>query len=203
MEKALIIEKGQNILNTFNYPNYLGSLASMRNLIASYDGKQNEFYRAIDEVNGKSPLALDNYKSILRGFIDTVKNDLMFEVSFTRKLKIETVNEYLKQAEYILNKKDMHPAVAAFLIGASLEEFLRNWLVDENMPIPAKPSIDIYALALLGKDFLSKQDHKDILSWAGLRNDAAHGYWDKVKDREQIKLMLYGVNSFINRYSKT
>lgn len=37
---------------------------------------------------------------------------------------------------------------------------------------------------------ISKQDVKDINSWAGLRNHAA---WDEVSDKKRVSLMLAGV----------
>jgi hypothetical protein len=43
---------------------------------------------------------------------------------------------------------------------------------------------------------------KDITSWGGLRNHAAHGEWDEVKDRQRISIMLEGVNLFMRKYSE-
>ena len=48
----------------------------------------------------------------------------------------------------------------------------------------------------------SWQDIKDITAWAGLRNDAAHGEWEEVKDRSKISLMLEGVNLFMRKYGE-
>lgn len=42
---------------------------------------------------------------------------------------------------------------------------------------------------------------KDITSWIGTRNDAAHGNWNYVEDRNRIKLMLEDVNLFLRKYS--
>ncbi len=42
---------------------------------------------------------------------------------------------------------------------------------------------------------------KDITSWAGLRNHAAHGEWDEVKDKTRVSIMLEGVNLFMRKYS--
>jgi hypothetical protein len=47
---------------------------------------------------------------------------------------------------------------------------------------------------------ISKQDAKDILSWGGLRNHAAHGEWDQVSDKQRVQLMLEGVNLFMRKY---
>ena len=65
----------------------------------------------------------------------------------------------------------------------------------------AKPGIDAYSKVLRGADVISKQDAKDITSWAGIRNHAAHGEWDQVSDRARIRLMLEGVNLFMRQKS--
>ena len=48
---------------------------------------------------------------------------------------------------------------------------------------------------VLGEQVATKQDIKDITSWSGLRNHAAHGEWDLVSDRRQVDLMLQGVEA--------
>lgn len=199
MNKEEIIAAGNKILERFNYPNFHGCIAQARILFIAFGGKQNEFIKASNKINLDGVLAIDQYKSLIGSFIETVENDLISNFSITRLYKTETVNQYLLQAENLLQKKDLHPAAAVVLIGASLEEFLRNWVSDENIKLPSKPSIDTYALLLKENNLLDKQDHKEIQVWGGLRNDAAHGYWDKVSDRDKIELMLIGVNSFIRK----
>ena len=99
-------------------------------------------------------------------------------------------------------KLDVPQATAAVLIGASLEEFLRNWIIDQNLNTEnAKPTIDNYAKILKEVGLIDKQDIKEITSWAGLRNDAAHGHWELVSSHEKINYMLIGVNLFIKKHS--
>ena len=96
----------------------------------------------------------------------------------------------------------MHPAAPAALIGASLEEFLRN-LVDAHgfLEKISKPGIDAYAKTLKTNDLINAQDMKDITSWAGIRNSAAHGKFEDLS-KDQINLMLQGINLFMRKYSK-
>lgn len=47
---------------------------------------------------------------------------------------------------------------------------------------------------------ITKQDIKDITSWAGIRNHAAHGEWDEVDDKKRIAVMLEGINLFMRKY---
>ena len=97
----------------------------------------------------------------------------------------------------------MHPAAPAVLGGAALEEFLRNWIEEANLPLGnKKASIDTYTGLLREADLITKQDAKDITAWAGIRNHAAHGEWDEVKDKQRIQLMLEGINLFMRKYTK-
>ena len=74
------------------------------------------------------------------------------------------------------------------------------WVEAESLSIGnSKPGIDAYSKTLRAADLLSKQDAKDITSWAGARNHAAHGEWDEVSDRNRIRLVLAGVNLFIRQ----
>jgi hypothetical protein len=61
--------------------------------------------------------------------------------------------------------------------------------------LKARPGIGAYAKALLGSELVDKQDMKDLTSWAGIRNDAAHGNWGQVSDAARIRLMLEGVGA--------
>lgn len=145
---------------------------------------------------------LSDLHKILNSFKEYVNDDLLKNISLEREIQIETVSDYLEQAEKLLNSKNFHPASAAVIIGASLEEFLRNWLEELNEDMTElKLSLDSYSKQLRKRELISKQDLKDITSWAGIRNDAAHGNWDSVSDRNRIKLMLEGVNLFMRKYS--
>jgi hypothetical protein len=64
-----------------------------------------------------------------------------------------------------------------------------------------KPGLDAYTQILREAELISKQDAKDITSWGGVRNHAAHGEWEQVADRNRVRLMLEGVNLFMRKYS--
>jgi len=203
MDKEKILRIGNQLKGQVNHPNFWGSVAEIRNLISAYVGKNNSFYEAIDKVRITAPYSTDHLNTILEGFLRAVENDLISNVSYERKLKIEVVNDILDQAEQLLDKEEFHPATAAVLIGASLEEFLRNWGHEQNLIDDSKKtSIDTYAKSLRQQNLIDAQDYKEITAWGGLRNNAAHGKWDLVNNREKIKIMLQGVNLFIRKYSE-
>ena len=202
MDKEIILKIGNELKKDNYYYGFQGKAAEIKNLISSYCGKNNPFYEAADKLKMVATFSTEQLNSILSAFLRSVENDLISNVSYERKLKIEVVNDYLAQAEELLENEDFHPAVSAFLIGASLEEFLRNWVVEQNLDLAnQKPSIDSYATLLKKNDHITKQELKDIGSWAGNRNNAAHGTWNLVDNKEKINLMLAGVNLFIKKYS--
>ena len=202
MDKEKVVKIGQKLINTINYPNRPGVLSECKNLISNYCGKNNIFYQEIEKIEWENVYAFDNFNALIRSFLNSVEDDLISKASHERKIKIEVVGEFLDQAEGLLQDNKFHPAVSSVLIGASLEEFLRNWVFDENISMENKKlGIDTYATQLKSFGLIDKQDYKDITSWAGLRNDAAHGHWDLVNDKEKIGLMLQGVSLFIKKYS--
>lgn len=204
MEKEEIIKHAKRIYEATN-TNSTGSLVQAQEFLKTYAGSDNQFLKLLLEVD-PSKLAVDavknRTKSVLASFMEYVENDLLRAISLEREIQLETVSDYLDQANGLLNDKKVHPASAAVIIGASLEEFLRTWLEEENVDLhEIKNSIDSYCQELRKLNLLSKQDIKDIISWGGIRNDAAHGHWENVEDRQRIRNMLEAVNLFIRKYS--
>ena len=138
--------------------------------------------------------------AIVHSFTEYLRAGLATGVSPERQAQLDVVSDLLGQANSLLEDAKYHPAAAAILIGACLEEFLRTWVDAESLSIgKSKPGIDAYSKALRGAELISKQDMKDITSWAGVRNHAAHGEWEQVSDRNRIGLALEGVNLFMRQ----
>ncbi|SHF41218.1 hypothetical protein SAMN05444483_1019 [Salegentibacter echinorum] len=203
MKKEELIQQANKILAEVN-SNYYGTKAQATEFLKNYAGTNNSFVPAIEKIpySSNTSFMKMQLEGILRSFVEYVENGLLRNLSLEREIQIETVSDYLSQAETLLNDKNVHPVAPAVLIGASLEEFLRNWLEDEETDLSQiKLSLDSYTKELRKHNLISKQDVKDITSWGGTRNDAAHGHWENVSDRNRIKLMLEGVNLFMRKYS--
>lgn len=202
MDKEIILQIGREIRSNKSHYAFEGRVAEFKNLINIYCGKNNSFYEAVDKLRITATWSDEQLESIINAFLRSVEFDLISNVSFERKLKTTVVNDFLDQADVVLQKLEFHPAVAAFLIGASLEEFLRNWVIEQNLYVEGQRStIDTYAIALKKIELIDKQDYKELTAWAGIRNNAAHGNWDLVNDRDKINMMLAGVSIFIRKYS--
>ncbi len=181
-------------------PRAEGARAQVCEFLRTYAGANSSFLDAALRSSGFDNYLVAQLTAVLDGFIEYARAGLHTKISPERRAQIDVVSDMLGQAQDLLDASNCHPAAAAVLIGASLEEFLRNWVESEALPLPdSSPSIAIYTGVLRKAELISKQDQKDITSWAGLRNHAAHGEWDKVSERERILLMLSSVNLFIRQ----
>lgn len=204
MTKEEIIEHSKRIIaNTQN--NSHGGLTQAREFLRISAGEDSSFYKTLAQINSNATdgFKINRVNGVLKSFMEFVESGLLRSVSLEREIQIETVSDYLDQAQSLLNDNKVHPAAPAVIIGASLEEFLRTWLEDDGFDLlTIKNSLDAYSTELKRQEKITKQDLKDIVSWGGTRNDAAHGQWQNVEDRNRIKLMLEGVNLFIRKYSE-
>lgn len=176
-----------------------GAKAEVVEFLRIMAGPKSAFYQ---NANFKSSTSdYDTLVSLLEAFRDFVAAGLLEALSPERRAQLDVVNDFMEQADELLNAKDVHPAAAAMVIGATLEEFLRTRANQDTLSLGSrKPSIQAYADLLRDQGVLDKQDMKDVTAWAGLRNHAAHGDWDQVKDRDRIRLMLEGVNLFLRKH---
>jgi len=176
--------------------------AQVCEFLRAYAGTKSAFLKQAEAAHGFASYLVTTLDSILKSFVEYIHAGLATGISPERKAQLDVVSDILGQANSLLEDDRYHPAAAAILIGASLEEFLRTWLEAEGLAIgSSKPGIDAYCKTLRAADLISKQDAKDVTSWAGIRNHAAHGEWDQVSDRARIRLMLEGVNLFMRQKS--
>lgn len=203
MDKNELINQANRIKQLNSEDTRTSTLVEAKEFLKIYGGKDNEFYKRLDLPIKSWPDLQFRIDQVLDAFIRYVENGLLRTVSLEREIQIDTVSDYLEQAENLLNTDSIHPAAATIIIGASLEEFCRNWLEEQDVDVTSiKMTLDSYSNELLSKKLITKQDKKDINSWGGLRNSAAHGKWNEVENKEVIKLMLQGVNLFLRKYGK-
>lgn len=187
-------------------------LSEALEFLRTFAGEKTAFYKQLLERTKKIPIDTEwNFnpdkiprlvKGALDAFIRYAEKGLLNGVTIQRQAEINVVSDILSQAKMLLDTKGIHPASPCVVAGAALEEFLRNWIDEQDLSSgKSKLSIDSYSKILYDKELIGKQDVKDISAWAGLRNYAAHGDWDKVNDKEKIQLMVDGISLFIRKYS--
>ena len=203
MKNQELIEAGKKIINTHIRGSEYAKLAEAKEYLRTFAGEDSEIYLALRNAWIGTNEIDDHVSQYIGAFIRYIENGLLNSLSPERQAQIDVVSDFLSQAETLLGQKDVHPAAPTVLIGASLEEFLRNWVeaTPELSIGDQKPGIEAFASTLRKADLVTKQDVKDITSWGGMRNDAAHGIWENVNDKQKITLMLQGVNLFMRKYS--
>jgi hypothetical protein len=174
--------------------------AQVCEFLRQYAGSKSAFVKRAEAAQGYDSYRVATLTAILDSFIEYLSAGLGAAMSPERRAQLDVVSDVLAQAQSLLDDEKQHPAAAAMLIGAALEEFLRTWVEASGLSIGnSKPGIDAYTKTLRTAELIEKQDVKDITSWAGTRNHAAHGEWEQVSDRNRIRLMLEGVNLFMRQ----
>jgi hypothetical protein len=205
MNNEDLLKQAKRIVDGSQAAGPYGAYAEATEFLRVYAGERSIFFQklhALKSETSRSYLA-EVVGGTLNAFIRFVENGLIDGISIERKAQIDVVSDFLEQANVLLDSKEVHPAAPTVIIGASLEEFLRTWIEEASLDLEGqKPGLDTYAKVLREAELITKQDIKDITSWGGLRNHAAHGGWDEVNDRSKISIMLDGVNLFMRKYGK-
>lgn len=193
-----------NTINGQDYAKFRGLHARVSDFLISFAGKNSPF---LSQVEGSLPtdraLAGQYLAEILKAYIAHLEAGFVRGLSPKRQAEIDVTSDFLEQAQGLLKSNKVHPAAPAVLIGASLEEFLRNWVEDVGLSLGNKrASLDAYSSTLREAELITKQDAKDIAAWTGIRNHAAHGEWAELGGTDRVRLMLDGVNLFMRRYSE-
>lgn len=124
--------------------------------------------------------------------------------TLTSLVAAEVFSGLLDMAAYYI--RDGHKDAAAVVTGAALESHLRKLAERSNVEISetTKNGDVVLKKASRLNDDLQKAgiynslDHKQINAWQGIRNDAAHGHFDRY-GKDQVSLMVDGVTSFVAR----
>lgn len=207
MEREEVIQHAKQMIAPIGQSTAAGAYAKTYAFLRTYAGAKSAFLETLKTIEPK--LGVDSYalashvRRVLGGFVEYLEAGLDEGVSPERRAQLDVVSDFLEQANALLESKDVHPAGPAMLVGATLEEFLRTWAEAVELPMGnRKPGLETYTHLLRDADLITKQDAKDITSWGGIRNHAAHGEWAEVSDKNRIRLMLEGVNLFMRKYEQ-
>jgi hypothetical protein len=120
--------------------------------------------------------------------------------SLPELIHADLFGDFLEMATYLLDGG--YKDAAAVIAGSTLEGHLRRLgekssieITDgEGRPLKA----DRLNADLVKAQAYEKTDQKAITAWLGLRNDAAHGDYEKY-EAAQVSLMIAGIRDFIRR----
>jgi len=205
------IEEIENILpiNSKEWTNFIcySFFITTIQFVKNYIGENTEFYKALSEANKNHSTDSENKKAwtakeVLKSIKDYLALNLVLFTSEKYNIRIDIISDFMNQAVNLANDKKFHPAASAILMGASLEEYLKELAEKQEINLDGiKMTIDPISKKLYEENIINKQDLKDITSWAGIRNDATHGNFDEVNDRKRILNAIEGVNLFMRKYN--
>jgi len=93
---------------------------------------------------------------------------------------------------------------ATVIAGGALESHLRH-LCTRASVTPKAHSISGYEQALAterkaGREIISANDGKNVTSWGGWRNDAAHTPATFTRSKAEVRVLVEGIRQFVSRY---
>jgi hypothetical protein len=142
--------------------------------------------------------AIQRLATLLEDWVAFAQAGMAARVSPQAAARVEAATDLMEQVQAMIDDKKTHAAAPIVLAGAALEEALRSLVIQNQANIVGKPSLNAYAVALKSASVLTTQDVKDVTSWAGQRNEAAHGDFDKLSI-ERAQIMVDGINLFMRQ----
>lgn len=180
-----------------------GWMASCLAFLGNHFGKTSEYYvrfqslvkqreKELETVDLRSPAS-----RALRGMaevIEAAKQDAEAGYLIHRDMLItaDAFENFLEQAEYLLSQN--YKDAAAVLVGGVLEATLRKMCGLRDIEIGAREKIGTLNDKLAkhaDPPAYSSMDHKQIIVWAELRDNAAHAHYDKYSDQDAADMLKW------------
>ncbi len=142
---------------------------------------------------------LQAYEGALRALRTDIANGYMR--SAIELVHAAVFSDFLDMAEHLLSSG--YKDAAAVIIGSTLEEHLRKLAEKSGVAVveaSGKPlKSDVVNAGLVKADAYNTLQQKGVTAWLGLRNDAAHGHYDRYDER-QVASLLRDVRDFMIRH---
>jgi hypothetical protein len=112
-------------------------------------------------------------------------------------LTADAFGSLLEQAEHLLSSK--YKDAAAVLTGAVLESSLRKLCDKRGVAYTSKETMEPLNVKLAKDGAYQRMTQKMITTWGELRNNAAHGDFDKYSEAD-VRQMHQWVSGFVEQY---
>jgi hypothetical protein len=172
-------------------------ITSCLNLVGRVFGESSPHYFRLQEQFPNYPKWPNAQQAF--GVLLSVKDDFQSGGIFNlrRLVEAEVFDEFLEQAEYLLEAGYFQPA--AVIGGGVLEDGLRKLCIANNVSVSDKPKLDWMNSELSKMSVYSKLVQKKITAIADLRNSAAHGKWNEF-EKSDVEAMLRDVRDIMAKY---
>lgn len=155
----------------------------------------------LSNIHTGNYVGLLNVNGVIQSIIYELENGLLNDIR--KLLQADIFSDFLEMSEHLL--REGYKDASAVIIGSVLEDTLRKLCeLNEINTINSNGksmTIDSLNIELVKADIYNKLIQKQITSWADLRNNAAHGHFDKY-DIQQVGMMLLFVQNFCNEHLK-
>lgn len=116
-------------------------------------------------------------------------------------IQSEIFSDYIDMAEYL--QSEGYKDAAAVIAGSTLEAHLKELVKSNSMDLKCKNSkgemvpkkTSVINDELVKAGIYTSAYHKQVTAWLGIRNDAAHGNYEKY-NASQVDLMIQGIRQF-------
>ena len=164
--------------------------------IATVVGEQDAYYREfVDAVRDQYASHVESGRGILAGLLDDVAAGYLVRVR--QLIEADLLSDFLDMAEHLL--ANGYVVAAASIAGATLENGLRDILVEHGEELKQRGNLQSLAQMALQKQIVTSLEHKSVQVWVQLRDHADHGEFDKVQEHD-VRQMLGGVRDFLSKH---
>ena len=178
----------------------IGDIAPAIDFLRKYAGEGSSFKDAANEISEagvyRAWLHPHNLADLLEHWCTYFETGLTNIQPFEVRARIVAATDIMDFVADLIRDRESHPAAPIVLAGAALEERLRA-LMDQIPLTPSGKGLDAYGADLKKAGVISAQEGKQITSWAGLRNQAAHGENLDRLTIESATIMADGINLFL------
>lgn len=139
----------------------------------------------------------------LTAVLRAMKTDLEagYLARLEERIRQDVFEDFLAMAERM--NASMHPAPAAVLAGAVLEDHVRKLAAKASLPTVSDKgkaiTFEQLSIDLVRAQVFPESQRKVLVAWYGQRTEGAHGHFDRVI-REDVPRIISGVREFILRY---
>jgi len=183
-------------------------LTSTRNLMLNFVGPKTVHYESFDAVYSPMQTAMqfgglsvydegDHIRQIV-GVLEAARDDIAAGLMLSQDLVISAANfgDILDQAGHLL--ENHYKDAAAVLIGAVLESSLRKLCDKQGLTYTAKETMEPLNVKLAKSGVYAPLTQKMVTTWGDLRNNAAHGHFDRYAEAD-VRRMHQWVTGFLEQ----
>ena len=170
-------------------------------------GKDSTYFERFMKMSMEAPIEyyqvdlhqqVDIQIGVAKALLFDIENDYL--TSFEETIHGDLFADYVEMAAHLVENGYKDPA--AVLAGSTLEVHLRQ--LCKKHDVAAEPDGKMKKTQTLNQDLAqagayTKLDLKSITAWLDIRNNTAHGKYDKY-DESQVKNLISFVRGFIEKY---